>query len=205
MDGTMSVDSVEGKGSTFHIELTASEGKVPEKLGLDDGLPKLAAKRILVVDDNATNREIVSRQARSWGMEPVAVALPSEALALIESGELFDMAALDMLMPEMDGLAASRRIRSLDKPACDVPIVALTANAMQGVREQVLAAGMDEYVTKPIDRAQLLRVIARCTGGIAPEDAVVIAAAATNGPTKTEALSADAEAALESLLATLDA
>ena len=111
MDGTMWAESEEGKGSTFHIELTAAEAEVPAKIDLDGGLPKLAAKRILVVDDNATNREIVSRQARSWGMEPVAVELPSEALALIENGEHFDVAALDMLMPEMDGCELARRIR----------------------------------------------------------------------------------------------
>ena len=67
------------------------------------------AKRILVVDDNATNREIISRQARSWGMEAVAVELPSEALALIEAGEQFDVAVLDMVMPEMDGSRARAR------------------------------------------------------------------------------------------------
>ena len=66
---------------------------------------------MLVVDDNATNREIVTRHARSWGMEPVAVELPVDALALIAQGEPFDVAILDMLMPEMDGLALAREIR----------------------------------------------------------------------------------------------
>ena len=73
--------------------------------------PQLAGKRLLVVDDNATNREIVGRQTRSWGMEPVAIARPSEALALIEDGEHFDVAVLDLVMPEMDGLALAREIR----------------------------------------------------------------------------------------------
>ena len=68
-------------------------------------------KRLLAVDDNASNREMVSRQARSWGMEPVAVGLPSEALALIDRGERFDVAVLDLVMPEMDGVALAAEIR----------------------------------------------------------------------------------------------
>jgi CheY-like chemotaxis protein len=73
-------------------------------------------------------------------------------------------------MPEMDGLAAARRIRSLDGPMAAVPIIALTANAMQGVREQVLAAGMDGYVPKPINRRELLNAIAVCTGSVPAEE-----------------------------------
>ena len=111
MGGDISVESEEGKGSTFHIELPAEAAEVPARVPLDDGLPQLAGKRLLVVDDNATNREIVSRQARSWGMEPVAVELRSAALELIAAGEPFDVAVLDMVMPEMDGLALAREIR----------------------------------------------------------------------------------------------
>ena len=83
-------------------------------------------KRLLVVDDNATNREIVSRQARSWGMQAVAVELPSEALALIAAGERFDVAVLDMVMPEMDGLELAREIRR-HRTASDLPLVLVTS------------------------------------------------------------------------------
>ena len=155
MDGTMSVDSVEGKGSTFHIELTAPEAKVPEKPGLDDGLPMLAAKRILVVDDNATNREIVSRQARSWGMEPVAVERPSQALALIES-EHFDVAAIDMLMPEMDGWELARRIRRHANGA-ELPLVLLTSLA--GISQARPAEAFGIQLTKPVRASQLYNAL----------------------------------------------
>jgi PAS domain S-box-containing protein len=106
MGGRLWVESEEGKGSSFHIELTAKEAEVPERVALD--AHQLEGKRLLVVDDNATNREIVSRQARSWGMEAVPVELPSHALELIAAGERFDVAVLDMVMPEMDGRELAR-------------------------------------------------------------------------------------------------
>ena len=84
MGGTISVESEAGKGSTFQIALPAQEADVPTRITAD-ALPQIEGRRILVVDDNATNREIVTRQTRSWGMEPLAVELPSEALALLET------------------------------------------------------------------------------------------------------------------------
>ena len=114
MGGTMRVESEQGKGSTFFIELPVRVADVPPSTD-QDVLPQLAGKRLLVVDDNATNREIVGRHVRSWGMEAVAVAVPSEALARIERGETFDLAVLDMVMPEMDGLTLAR-FRSSSSP-----------------------------------------------------------------------------------------
>ena len=128
MGGTIRAESAEGKGSTFHIELVASEAKIPAPAGLDDAVPQLAARRILVVDDSATNREIISRQVRSWGMEAVAVGRPSAALTLIEAGEQFDLAAIDLVMPEMDGLELAREIRR-HREGRELPLVLLTSIA----------------------------------------------------------------------------
>ena len=152
MGGTIWAESAEGKGSTFHIDLAASEAKIPPAAGLDDAVPRLAAKRILVVDDSGTNREIVSRQVRSWGMEAVAVALPSEALALIEAGEQFDLAALDMVMPEMDGFELAREIRR-HREGRELPLVLLTS-----IADLPRARSAEEFIvqlTKPVRASQL--------------------------------------------------
>ena len=152
MGGTIWAESAEGKGSTFHIDLAASETKIPPAAGLDDAVPRLAAKRILVVDDSGANREIMSRQVRSWGMEAVAVALPSEALALIEAGEQFDLAALDMVMPEMDGFELAREIRR-HREGRELPLVLLTS-----IADLPRARSAEEFIvqlTKPVRASQL--------------------------------------------------
>jgi PAS domain S-box-containing protein len=183
MGGTMWAESEEGKGSTFHIELTASEADVPPRLLPGDGLPKLAGMRMLVVDDNATNREIVSRQARSWGMEPVAVERASEALALIETGESFDVAALDMLMPEMDGLELARAIRRL-RDEQELPLVLLTS--FSGLPQTRSAGEFSAQLTKPIKASQLYNALLRALAEPATEPTA--AAAGSDDATGTSSL-----------------
>ena len=111
MGGTMWAESREGEGSTFHLTLTARQAEVPARIALPEGLSPLSGKQVLVVDDNATSREIVIRQTRSWEMEPLAVEGPLEALALIDAGRQFDVAVLDLVLPEMDGIALADEIR----------------------------------------------------------------------------------------------
>jgi CheY-like chemotaxis protein len=150
MDGTMWAESEEGEGSTFHITLTAEPAEVPARIGLEEGLQRLEGKRILVVDDNAVNREIVVRQARAWGMEAVAATGARDALALIAAGGDFDVALLDMVMPEMDGIALAREIRR-ERP--DLPLLLLTS---LGRLRQARAAGeFAAQLVKPIKTSQL--------------------------------------------------
>ncbi len=156
MDGTLEAKSEEGKGSTFQLELIARAADVPEAIDLGAGLPRLAGKRVLVVDDNATNREIVSRQTRAWGMEPVAVALASEALARVEGGELLDLAILDMVMPEMDGLELGQRIRRL-RDAQELPLVLLTSLA--GLPLARASADFSAQLVKPVRASQLYNAL----------------------------------------------
>jgi PAS domain S-box-containing protein len=158
MGGTISVDSEEQKGSTFRISLPVNAAEVPTRFALDDGFPHLAGKRILIVDDNATNREIVTRHARSWEMEPVAVERPAEALELIAAGEPFDVAVLDMMMPEMDGLALAGEIRARRSPE-DLPLLLLTSLGRLPQAES--SSLFSAQLAKPFKASQLYNTLLR--------------------------------------------
>ena len=158
MGGTMWVESEEGKGSTFHIGLPVEAAEVPARVPVLSARPKLVGKRILVVDDNPTNREIVARHARSWGMEAVAAASPSEALARIEEGEKVDVAVLDLVMPEMDGVALARRIRR-HRGEHDLPLVLLTS---LGRLPRAQSSGeFAVQLAKPVKASQLYNALVK--------------------------------------------
>jgi PAS domain S-box-containing protein len=162
MGGRLWADSEEGKGSTFHIEFTAAEAEAPRRAPFDGTQPQLAGKRLLVVDDNATNREIISRQAQSWGMDAVAAETPSEALALIEAGEHFDVAVLDLVMPEMDGQELAREIRRR-LSARELPLLLVTSlGRLPQARETSEFAAQ---LAKPLKASQLYDALMRVFAG----------------------------------------
>jgi len=157
MGGEVTAESEEGKGSTFHIALEAEEAAIPARADRGEVQLQLEGKRLLVVDDNATSREIVSRQARSWGMLVAAVELPSEALARIQAGERFDVAVLDMLMPEMDGLTLAREIRR-HRDERQLPLVLLTSFGR--LQEARGATEFAAQLAKPLKASQLFDALA---------------------------------------------
>jgi PAS domain S-box-containing protein len=158
MGGTIRAESEEGDGSTFRISLPAEPAELPTRPTVDDSLPQLLGKRVLVVDDNATNREIVTRHARAWQMEPVAVEGGAEALALIDAGERFDLAVLDMMMPGMDGVELAREIRSR-RSRRELPLLLLTS---LGRLPQAVSSGeFDAQLAKPLRASQLYNALIR--------------------------------------------
>ena len=162
MGGRMWAESEEGEGSAFHIEFTAREAKAPTRTPFDGTQPQLAGKRLLVVDDNATNREIISRQAQSWGMEAVAAESPSRALALIEAGEHFDVAVLDLVMPEMDGQELARQIRR-HLSEQELPLLLVTSlGRLPQARE---ADDFAAQLAKPLKASQLYDALMRVFAG----------------------------------------
>jgi CheY-like chemotaxis protein/HPt (histidine-containing phosphotransfer) domain-containing protein len=162
MGGTLSAESEEGKGSAFYIDFTAQEADAPKRALFDGTQPQLAGRRLLVVDDNATNREIISRQTQSWGMETVATESPTRALALIEAGEHFDVAVLDLVMPEMDGQELAREIRRR-LSARELPLLLVTS---LGRLPQAREAGeFAAQLAKPLKASQLYDALMRVFAG----------------------------------------
>ena len=120
--------------------------------------------RILLAEDNAVNRQLVKALLGKRGHTAVTVVNGREAVAAVAHGA-FDLVLMDVQMPEMDGLEATAAIRKAEKATgAHVPIVALTAHAMKGDREACLAAGMDEYLSKPVNATELFTLIESLTG-----------------------------------------
>src|SRR5262245_5041398 len=123
--------------------------------------------RILVAEDNLVNQRVVLGLLAKLGHRADAVRDGLEAVKAVESGA-YDLVFMDCQMPELDGFEATRRIRRLPAAKGAVPIVALTANAMQGDRERCLEVGMNDYVTKPVDIGRLAAVLQRFLSSTRP-------------------------------------
>jgi CheY-like chemotaxis protein len=168
MGGTMWVESEVNVGSTFHFTIQAQPALTPTRPYLQAHQPDLSGKRVLIVDDNATNRRILAVQSRAWGMEPVETPYPAEALKWIRQGTyVFDLALLDLQMPEMDGLMLAAEIRRHERTVHSgqdtsfhpLPLVMLSSLGRQeaGAKEGDFAA----YLTKPVNPSQLYDVLVR--------------------------------------------
>jgi signal transduction histidine kinase/ActR/RegA family two-component response regulator len=172
LGGEVWVESEPGKGSVFRFTAEfepAEEGEVaPEAAKVAPSSPP-SPLRILVAEDNHVNQLLVREFLERQGHTVAVASNGREALKLLARGR-FDLVLLDAKMPEMDGPETARVIRAGEVPGVprDIPIVALTAHALKGDRERFLAAGMDDYVSKPFDLDEFERSLARVTAASRP-------------------------------------
>ena len=166
MGGQIAVDSTPGKGSTFFFDLplvpVPASGAPPSRLtpAVDAILPAvpLANGRILLAEDGRVNQLVAATILRKAGYTVDLARDGAEAVAAAESAE-YDVVLMDVRLPVMDGLAATQAIRQLPGIHGRVPILAMTASAMPGDAEACIAAGMDGYLAKPLDRAQMISAV----------------------------------------------
>ncbi len=167
MRGTLSIESEEGKGLSVHFTLPLAESEGPRSArtaGTVSPAPESVPLRILLAEDEAINQMALRLTLESLGHKTVCAGNGREALDLVRETP-FDLILMDIQMPEMDGLEATRAIRACPDPAVrDIPIVALTAHAMKGDKEAFLAAGMNAYASKPLDFDKLDEVIRTARG-----------------------------------------
>jgi CheY-like chemotaxis protein len=161
MNGNIEVESEYGVGSTFKIYL-------PQGIGYSDGFGKYVktdkadktkklrapAARILVVDDNSVNLYVARNLLGLYDIKPTCVLSGEMAIKAVEKHD-FDLILMDYMMPKMDGIEATHRIREQYPAYKDIPIIAFTANAVEEARELLLKEGMDDFISKPVKGTEL--------------------------------------------------
>jgi PAS domain S-box-containing protein len=156
--GKSIAQNLKSTGSTFYFTTIVSSSHCSLPLKLSNSQPELAGKRVLIVDDNATNRQILTLQAQSWGMVTRTSGSARLALEWLAAKEQFDLAVLDMQMPEMDGLTLAAQIRQY--PDCEqLPLVMLTSMGRQEIDTLGWDVDFAAFLNKPIKQSQLYNVL----------------------------------------------
>ncbi|MCW8919172.1 MAG: response regulator [Gammaproteobacteria bacterium] len=203
MGGKLSLVSSPGEGSTFTVEvpLQVADGPPLDEAEAESdccariaglapvrgsGLIDLAGLAILVVDDNALNLTVASTLLRQEGVAVVTAQSGAEALQQLER-QPFDLVLMDLEMPGMSGLDVTRQLRQSQGAQRTLPIIAVTAHALPEIRQQVLAAGMNELLTKPYKPDQLYAVIARSLDGCCNETPVPPVESPAESPVESSA------------------
>ncbi|MCX7654580.1 MAG: ATP-binding protein [Fervidobacterium sp.] len=160
MGSKINVESEEGKGSTFYFELKLKKCKKQESREYKEKTIRKYNAKVLVVEDYEINSILMAELLKRYGIVPDFAINGLQGVEMALKND-YDLIFMDILMPEMDGIEATKKIRTVK---LDVPIVALTAHALKNVKEEVLSAGMNDYVTKPVKIEELDRILEKFCG-----------------------------------------
>lgn len=160
--GTIQVDSARGQGTRFRVVLPMMPSEAEPEAALPDAAASIAGRRLLVAEDNELNREIAVYLLQEAGAMVDQAADGKEAVEIFAASApgTYDAVLMDVMMPELDGLSATRAIRGMDRPDAQLPIIAMTANLFDEDVAACLAAGMDAHIPKPLEAGQMIRTIA---------------------------------------------
>ena len=185
MGGSIHADSAPGQGATFWIDLPFDPATSPSPtLQPIPRAPVQVAARVLVAEDNPVNQTVIGAMLERAGATPTMVSNGALAIESLKAGG-FDMVLMDCQMPVMNGYEATAKIRASESPGRRIPIIALTANALAEDRERCIAAGMDDYLAKPLSLAALSEMLQRWMPASVP---------AGGGPFHVDAASAESDA-----------
>ncbi|MEZ0226657.1 MAG: ATP-binding protein [Alphaproteobacteria bacterium] len=198
MKGTLGVTSRANEGSTFWFEIPLQAVAAPaaEASESESALPELRPLSVLVAEDNKINQKVISGLLQKGGHSLTIASDGAEALdCLRDEKTAYDLVLMDMQMPLMDGLTATGEIRRMSGKYKNIPIIALTANAVRGDEQRCLAAGMNDYVSKPVNPEALYRAMARQAPG-----AVATQAPAAKPPAASKKLALENLTSIEKTL-----
>lgn len=160
--GTIQVDSARGQGTRFCVVLPMMPSEAEPEAALPDAAASIAGRRLLVAEDNELNREIAVYLLQDAGAVVDQAADGKEAVEMFAASApgTYDAVLMDVMMPELDGHAAARAIRGMDRSDAQLPIIAMTANLFDEDVEACLAAGMDAHIPKPLEAGRMIKTIA---------------------------------------------